>query len=93
MIEGVTKSGFKFAYDEKLMDDFEIVDAIADIISEEPSRLLSGLSTFVGKILGGVGKKELYDHIRTEDGRVPVAAVEAEVMEILTAGQNQTKKP
>ena len=92
MVEGVTKSGFKFKYDERLMDDFEIVDAIADIISEEPSRLLTGLSVFVGKVLGAVGKKQLFDHIRTEDGRVPVAAVEAEVMEILAAGQDHAKK-
>lgn len=93
MIEGVTTSGFKFAYDEKLMDDFEIVDAIADIISDEPSRLITGLSVFVGKVLGAVGKKQLYDHIRTDDGRVPVSAVEAEVMDILKAGKESSKKP
>ena len=92
MIEGTTASGFKFAIDENLMNDFEIVDAIADIVSNEPSRLLSGLSTFVAKILGPEGKKALFNHVRTPDGRVPVDLIEKEVGEILAAGGEQTKK-
>lgn len=92
MTEGVTASGFKFAFDETVMNDFEIVDAIADIVSNEPSRLLSGLSVFVTKVLGAQGKKALFDHVRTEDGRVPIEAVEKEVGEILAAGSDASKK-
>ncbi len=92
MIKGKTASGFKYSIDENLMNDFEIVDAIADIVSEEPSRLLSGLSMFVTKILGVEGKKALYDHVRTPDGRVPIEAIEKEVGEIMTAGGQASKK-
>lgn len=92
MIEGTTASGYKFAIDENLMNDFEIVDAIADIVSNEPSRLLSGLSTFVTKILGADGKKALFDHVRTPDGRVPIEAIEREVGEIMQAGGDASKK-
>ena len=92
MIEGKTASGYAFAIDENLMNDFEIVDAIADIVSDEPSRLLSGLSTFVTKILGPEGKKTLFKHVRTPEGRVPIEAIEKEVGEIMAAGGDKTKK-
>ena len=87
MVEGVTASGFSFAYDEQIMNDFEIVDAIADIVSEEPSRLLTGLSTFISKV-----KKALYDHVRTPDGRVPIDKIQVEITEMLTAGREPVKK-
>ena len=92
MVEGVTASGFPFAYDEQIMNDFEIVDAIADIVSEEPSRLLTGLSTFISKVMGSEGKKSLYDHVRTPDGRVPIDKIQVEITEMLTAGREPVKK-
>ena len=51
MIEGVTKSGFHYSLDEENLNDFEVVDAIADIVSGQPSRLILGLSTFMVKVL------------------------------------------
>ena len=92
MIEGKTGSGYAFAIDENLMNDFEIVDAIADITDGEPSRLITGLSTFVDKILGKEGKKALYDHVRTPDGRVPIESIEKEIGEIMTAAGEASKK-
>jgi hypothetical protein len=92
MVNGVTASGFEFSYDEHIMDDFEILDAITDIIGDEPSRQLIGISVFFTKVLGTEGRKRLYDHVRTDDGRVPIEAVKSEVMEILQAGGESTKK-
>ena len=91
MIEGKTASGFEFAIDDNTLNDFEIVDAVADIESGEPSRLMTGLSVFVLKIFGAEGKKRLYDHVRLPDGRVPIEAIDKEIGEIL-AGAAKLKK-
>ena len=40
MIEGVTKSGFHYSLEEDSLNDFEVVDAIADIVSGTPSRMI-----------------------------------------------------
>ena len=48
------------------------------------------------KLLGKDGKKRLYDHLRTEDGRVPASAVESSIMELfqsINAGKNSASSP
>ena len=48
------------------------------------------------KLLGKDGKKRLYDHLRTEDGRVPASAVESAIMELfqsINAGKNSASSP
>ena len=42
------------------------------------------------------GKKRLYDHLRTEDGRVPASAVESAIMELfqsINVGKNSASSP
>ena len=49
-----------------------------------------------GTLLGKDGKKRLYDHLRTEDGRVPASAVESAIMELfqsINAGKNSASSP
>lgn len=92
MIEGVTKSGFHYSLEEDSLNDFEVVDAIADIVSGTPSRMILGLSTFMVKVLGTEGRAALYDHVRTDTGRVPTELIEQEITEILVAGNEAVKK-
>ncbi len=80
MIEGKTSTGFEFSIDEKLLDNMELVDAIAEV-DENPL----AISNIITLLLDGQ-KKALYDHVRTEDGRVPVVAMTNEIMDILEAG-------
>ncbi len=79
MIEGKTSTGFEFSIDEKLLNNMELVDAIAEV-DENPVAVSK-----VMDLLFGIQKKQLYDHLRTEDGRVPVEAVINEIMEIFEA--------
>ena len=54
------------------------------------------MSRLVVKLLGKDGKKRLYDHLRTEDGRVPASAVESTIMELfqsINAGKNSASSP
>lgn len=82
MIEGKTSSGFEFRVDEKVLDNMELVDAIAGV-EESPI----AVSKVIELLLGKEQRKALYASLRTEDGRVPVKAVSDALVEIFNAGQ------
>lgn len=88
MVTGETKSGFAFSLDDNTMDNMELVDALAEMQSTNPL----AVSRVVHMVLGSDQKRRLYDHVRGEDGRVSVKAVEQEIEEIFaafdTAGKN-----
>lgn len=72
-------NGFKCKIDESVLDNMELVDALAEMRSDEDAL---GISQVVTLILGKDTKKKLYDSVRTKDGRVPVAAVSDLIKEI-----------
>nr|WP_296440718.1 hypothetical protein [uncultured Acetatifactor sp.] len=71
------KSGLVLELDEKVMDNMELVDTLAEASEEDPL----AVSKMVRLILGNE-KRKLYDSLRTEDGRVPVEAVSNALKEI-----------
>ena len=78
MIPVKTESGFECTINELLADDMEFMDDIA-MLDDEPQIL----SKLILKLLGKEQKKALYDHLRLEDGRVPIeetAKMFAEIM-------------
>ncbi|MCD7838129.1 MAG: hypothetical protein LUG65_04380 [Clostridiales bacterium] len=87
---GTTKSGFSFSVDEvaAAADNMELLDALAEMESDNDPLAVSRVCRL---LLGRDTRKALYDHLRTEDGRVPVAQVVAELLEIMgstSAGKN-----
>lgn len=84
-MQGVTDSGFKFNVHDKVLNNMELVEAIAEV-DTNPLRL-PGLLTM---LLGDEQKKKLYDHVRIKDGSVPMDKVAAEVVAILhSIGEKQ----
>lgn len=81
MKKGKTESGFKYEIDEKVLDDMELIDAMAASQGDDPTQI----STVVVKIFGVDQRKKLYDHVRTEDGRVPVTEVANIITEIINS--------
>lgn len=79
MKKGTTTNGFKYEIDEKVLDDMELIDAMAASQGDDPTQI----STVVVKIFGEDQRKKLYDHVRTEDGRVPVTEVANIITEII----------
>lgn len=78
MISGKTSTGFEFSIDEVSLDNMEFVDALA-----EASKDVIKYSDVVVLLLGKEQRTKLYDHVRTEEGRVPVEAVVNEINEIM----------
>ena len=87
MMKGTTKSGFAFEVDENAFNDMEVVD----VLSNEEMHAPYKMSFLVSRVLGEKQKKELYAHLRDDSGRVPVDAVEREMVDIFEAFGNQGK--
>lgn len=77
MIKGKTSSGFEFEIEEHLLDSMELLDAIVEIDED-----LGKISKVVKMILPAEQRKNLYEHLRTQHGNVPIMAVVNEVVEI-----------
>lgn len=77
--EGKLECGFKYSVDPAVLDDMELVDALAEAQAEDPTQI----SVVVKKILGPDQRKKLYDFMREKDGRVPVQKVTDAVQEII----------
>lgn len=85
-MKGTTESGYKFNIDEKTLNNMELVEAIAEL-DENQLALPRVLDLLIGK----EGKKTLYDHVRNEDGIVPVDKVAEEVRSIFTTMREKQK--
>jgi len=75
-----TATGFEADIDESCIDDMELFDAVAELQGGN----VFAVPTVINKLCGE-HKKELYDHCRLENGRVPTQAVITEITEIFTA--------
>ena len=69
MVKGKTSTGFEFEIDEQKLDDMEFMDALAEV-DENPLKF----SKVMKMMLGEEQRQRLYDHLRNEDGRVPIEA-------------------
>lgn len=92
MINGTTESGFSFEIPDEKFDNMEVIDLLRDIQKGEDgeigeAEMLFAVSGLAELLLGKKDKKRLYNHLRTETGQVPIAAVMEEVMNIFKASK------
>ena len=81
MITGTTRSGFSFEISENLGDNMELLEVLEEMSNKNPYALAKACKI----VLGEQQKKALYDHLRTEDGRVPVEGVSDAITDIFEA--------
>lgn len=84
MIEGVTKTGFKYKYDERVKQDYELLEAAArfDRAKEQMARITA--LDDVMNILLGDNKEALKQHIKEKnDGFCVAEKLVEEVFEII----------
>lgn len=88
MIQGKTESGFEFELHDEVMDNMELVDLMVDInTTGNPAALSAAMETMLGKDQ----KRALYDHLRNEDGRVPVSKLSAAFVDVVKAAKEKGK--
>lgn len=86
MIEGKLKSGFEYKIEDYVLDNMELLDAIAEV-DQNPMALPKVLKM----LMGDEQRKKLYDHLRDpKNGNVPIVAVSDAVAEIFS-GSGQLK--
>lgn len=86
MIEGKLKSGFEYKIEDHVLDNMELLDAIAEV--DQNSMVISKV---LKMLLGDEQRKKLYDHLRDpKNGNVPIVAVSDAVAEIFS-GSGQLK--
>ncbi len=83
MVEGTTKSGFKFSVDPEAVKDMEFLELVGEA-EANPTRLGKMYECMLGK----EQKKALYDHVRNKNGRVLIDDIKNESDEIFEAINN-----
>lgn len=86
MIEVTTKSGFTCQVNKNALNDMALVDLMIEETGIEAFRTAK-----IVKLMLGDQKAKLYDHVRAEDGTVPIEKVTAEMEEIFLALHEQGK--
>ena len=82
------ENGFVISVDENVIDNMELVDALAEMKDDDDSL---GISKVARLILGKKQRKALYDAVRTEDGRVPLNEISHAIEELFAAFDDQGK--
>ena len=83
----VTATGFECDIDEEALDDMELLE---DVIALDSGNVLV-MPRVLSKMLSPEDKARLYDHIRTDSGRVPTKAFAAELGSIFDSLKNKKK--
>lgn len=81
MVKCKTSTGFVVELDKNVMNNMELVDALAEAENDNPVALSKACLLLLGKD----NRQKLYDHLRQENGRVPVDAVGAALTDIFKA--------
>ena len=92
MITAKTNDGFEIELSEDALDDAELLDALGGMQDGN----VFDMSRLTLRLLGKEGRKKLYDHLRTPEGRVPSTAVEREIIELMVSiqpGKNSSSSP
>ena len=82
MFTGKTKSGFAYCISEKRIHNMELLDALTEMETNA-----AALPKVVKLLLDADARQRLYDHLRDEDGIVPMESVVAEIYDIFQNGK------
>ncbi|MBF1201124.1 MAG: hypothetical protein HXM14_02835 [Fusobacterium periodonticum] len=86
VITGKTKTGFEYEIDKKILNDYELLEEI-DNIGKNPLIIIKLLK----RLLKEEQLEKLKEHIRNEEGIVPIDKMEKELIDIFD-GINEIKK-
>ena len=88
MITGTTKNGFSYEIPDTVGDDYEVLEAIAEL---KKGRDILSVPTLIDRVLGPEQKKALLDHCRLDDGRVSTEMIMNEFFDMFN-NNDATKK-
>lgn len=84
MIQGKTKTGFKFETDERVLDDWRLILNIERAESDNLTEKVKGVAELVHLLLGD-NEAKLMEHIaKRNEGFVPTEAIISELASIIS---------
>lgn len=83
MIEGKTKSGFKYKVDERIKTDWRLVKAIADSQNDDMNVKLKAVVEMIQLVLGDNEELFMQHIMKKNEGFIPMEKVNAEISEII----------
>jgi len=87
MVEGKTKSGFKFSIDERVLSDWRLISSISLAESDELTDRVKGITELVHLLLGK-NENALIEHIKKKNqGFVPTEAITSELANIISSAK------
>ena len=86
MIKGKTSSGFDFVISEDIINDYELIENLGEL---DDNPIILG--KIVKQILGKEQTVKLKDHIRNENGVVPIEKMTQEIIGIFQSVGKETK--
>lgn len=90
MIEGKTRTGFKYKIDERVAKDWRLLDSIRKSTSNDNMEQIAAMSSMI-EILLGKDKDRFMEHIeKKNDGYLPIDAIVADLLDIIS-GVSVTK--
>ncbi len=84
----VTKTGFEIDMTPDVFDDMEVFELIVEVDKGDATKL----PALFGLIFTPEQKTALYEHCRSENGRVPITAIAAEFAQIMEGMKDAEKK-
>ena len=85
-MKGTTSTGFTFELPDDVMNDMELFEDLRAMDRGDPTAMVPVVQRLMGD-----QKQALYDHVRTESGRVPIDKVTEEILEIFSLLKNGPK--
>lgn len=83
MITGETKSGFKFEIDDSALDDWELLSALSEVDDGN----IRQLTKIPKMLLGDEQAKNLTNHLREANGRVPASKMTEAIRDIFDSAK------
>lgn len=80
-IKTVEIDGFELDIDTAVFEDFEFLESLADVANGEPANVIRPFRL----LFAGDTYQAVKDHLRDEDGRVPVKAMSAFLSKVVKA--------
>lgn len=85
-LKGTTESGFEYVVEKETLDDWELFEMMSEM--EERPFLLNNIIT---TLLGKEQKEKLKDHLRNDNGKIPMEEM-GKVLEEIFNQHKEAKK-
>lgn len=79
MVKGKTETGFEFAVQEHMLDDYELLEVLVDMSAGDTTAIVRA----VPMLLGSEQAKKLKEHVRSKEGHVSISGMTAEFERIM----------